>query len=377
MNNIKSVFIRKRNNNYNVYVEYLDSETGKIKQKSHGKYSSKKDAEKHLIEIKNSVNGNKFVISKDITFVERCQKYMDDDSKDFSPVTLSTRSVVLNSTIKPFFKDIQLQDITPSVLQAFANYVYKNHTKQSARVRLAFVKAVLNEAYRLREITDNPTHFIKTPKSLVADARIPDVYSKEEVKEVIDKLEGSIIEIPILLMLTLGLRCGEACGLRWEDVDFENNLISINKTLTYVNKTGFIYKDPKTKGSIRTISAPAELMLKLKKLKVKYNKLKLENILEGKSQNLVCLNSILNPYSEPTLLKAWYKFLENNNIKRITLHDLRHTHATLLILAGTDMKTVSDRLGHTDIKITMNRYSHVLEEMDRKASDNISNIMFK
>nr|WP_158012496.1 site-specific integrase [Paeniclostridium sordellii] len=86
---------------------------------------------------------------------------------------------------------------------------------------------------------------------------------------------------------------------------------------------------------------------------------------------------MLNPYSEPTLLKAWYKFLENNNIKRITLHDLRHTHATLLILAGTDMKTVSDRLGHTDIKITMNRYSHVLEEMDRKASDNISNIMFK
>lgn len=377
MNDIKSVFIRKRNNNFNVYVEYVDSETGKLKQKSQGKYCNKKDAEKHLIEIKNSINNNKFVITKDITFVERCIAYMNDDAKDFSPVTLSTRNVVLTASIKPFFKDMKLTDVTPSVLQSFANYIYKNHTQQSAKVRLAFVKAVLNEAYRLREINDNPTHFIKTPKSSVKDVRIPDVYSKEEVKKVIDKLEGSTIEIPILLMLTLGLRCGEVCGLRWEDIDFENNIISINKTLTYVNKKGFIYKDPKTKGSIRSLSAPIELMTKLKKLKIQHNKLRLENIIETKFGNLVCLNSILNPYSEPTLLKSWYRFLEKNNIKKITLHDLRHTHATLLILAGTDVKTVSDRLGHTDIKMTLNTYSHVLKEMDRKASDNISNLMFK
>lgn len=377
MNNIKSVFIRKRNNNYNVYVEYLDSDTGKIKQKSHGKYSSKKDAEKHLIEIKNSVNKNKFIISKDITLVERCNLYINDDSKNLSPSTFRVRNVILNSSIKPFFKDLKLTDITPSILQSFVNHIYKNHTQQSARVRVAFVKAVLNEAHRLQEINDNPNNFIKTPKSSVADVRIPDVYSKEEVKEVINKLEGSIIEIPILLMLTLGLRCGEACGLRWDDIDFENNIISINKTLIYVNKKGLIYKEPKTKESIRTLSAPIELISKLKKAKIKYNKLKLENVLESEFENLVCLNSVLTPYYEHTLLKSWYKFLEKNNIKKITLHDLRHTHATLLILAGTDMKTVSDRLGHTDIKITMNRYSHVLEEMDRKASDNISNIMFK
>ena len=129
MNDIKSVFIRKRNNNFNVYVEYVDSETGKLKQKSQGKYCNKKDAEKHLIEIKNSINNNKFVITKDITFVERCIAYMNDDAKDFSPVTLSTRNVVLTASIKPFFKDMKLTDVTPSVLQSFANYIYKNHTK--------------------------------------------------------------------------------------------------------------------------------------------------------------------------------------------------------------------------------------------------------
>lgn len=373
---VKTAFIRKRNNNYNVYIEYID-ENGKAKQKSQGKHLTKKDAEKQLIEIKNDLNNSKFIITKDITLVDRCKMYMSDSSKNFSPSTLHVRNGVLKNNIEPFFKDIKLTDVTPSVLQAFANYIYKNHTNQSSKTRLAFVIAVLNEAYRLREIRSNPTMFIKKPKSSVEDVRIPKVYSKEEVRNVIDKLEGVSIEIPILLMLTLGLRCGEACGLRWEDVDFENNTISIKKTLAYVNKAGFVYKEPKTKGSIRTISAPVELMLKLKKLKVIYNKLKLENVIDHNLGNLVCLNTKLLPYSQQLLIQNWYKFLDNNNIRRIRLHDLRHTHATMLILAGTDMKTVSDRLGHTDIKITLNVYSHVLEEMDRKASDNISNVMFK
>ncbi|WP_170827928.1 tyrosine-type recombinase/integrase, partial [Romboutsia lituseburensis] len=68
--------------------------------------------------------------------------------------------------------------------------------------------------------------------------------------------------------------------------------------------------------------------------------------------------------------------LKANNLKQIRLHDLRHTNATLMLLSGTNMKTVSSRLGHTDIKISMNTYSHVLEEMDKDASNNLSQILF-
>ena len=78
--------------------------------------------------------------------------------------------------------------------------------------------------------------------------------------------------------------------------------------------------------------------------------------------------------------RLWENFKDlcvNHNLRRIRLHDLRHTHATMLVLSGTDFKTISNRLGHGDIKITLNRYSHVLEEMDKKASNNISKILFK
>jgi len=104
---IKSTFIRKRGNNYNVYIEYIDKE-GKIKQRSEAKYTNKKDAEKHLIEIKNSINNNKFVITNNITFVERYKQYIFDESKKLSPATLKFWKSFLKNSIEPFFKDIKL-----------------------------------------------------------------------------------------------------------------------------------------------------------------------------------------------------------------------------------------------------------------------------
>ena len=370
--NIKSAFIRKRNENYNVYIEYTD-DTGKTKQKSEGKYKTRKEAEKHLIDLKSSINNNRFIISKDITFVDRFKYYMYDPVKNLAPYTVRRMESMLRVNIEPFFNDLKLKDVTPVILQSFLNNIFSKYTQAGARPKAASIKAVLNEAYRLKEIPENPCDFVKNPQSL-RKGIVTDPFDSEETRLVVKKLNGTNIEMPILLMLTMGLRVGEACGLRWEDIDFKNNTISINQGLIYTKSTGVAFKEPKTKGSIRTLSAPPELMSKLKKLKTKHNEYKLLNILE--SDNLVCLNIHLKPYIPSVLARTWSRWCIRENIRHISLHDLRHTHATILVLSGTDFKTISDRLGHTDIKITLNRYSHVLKEMDKKASDNISNMMF-
>lgn len=375
MNSIKSAFIRKRNNNYNVYVEYVDSETGQLKQKSHGKYPNKKGADKHLIEIKNSINNKKFIISKDITFVDRYKQYLYDTSKKLSLTTIDRRESVLRVNIEPFFKDLKLEDVTPAILQSFINSMFDKYTKSAAEPIAAAVKAVLNEAYRLKEISENPCDFVKNPSSAKEGSSVKSPYDKDEVRNAIEKLNNTHIEIPILLMLTMGLRTGEALGLRWQDIDFKNNTISVNQVLVYTTKNGISFKAPKTKTSIRTISAPPELMEKLRKHKIKHNEYRLANILEY--EDIVCLNTNLTPFIPTVLRFAWNRFTAKYNIRYIRLHDLRHTHATMLVLSGCDFKTISNRLGHTDIKITLNRYSHVLKEMDVKASENISNIMFK
>ena len=372
--NIKSSFIRKRGKNYNVVIEYWNEESN-LKQKSLAKYENKKDAEKHLVDLKSSINNNKFIITKDITFVERYKKYIYDESKNFSPLTVARMEDILKINIKPFFMDMLLQDITPTILQAFINNIYLKYAKSTAMSKVASVKSVLNEAYRLREIQENPCNFVKAP-SLTKESSINKVkepFTREEVKDFINKLDGRFFEVHLLLMLLGGLRSEEVCGLKWDDINFDEGTISIKRALIY-SKSRFYFKSPKTKGSTRTISIPDILINKLKKLKIRHNELKLEGTLnlQGEFYDLVCLNSNLNPIHSQRLYQNFSDFCINYNIRRIRLYDLRHTHATLLVLAGTDFKTISHRLGHEDIKITLNRYSHVLKEMDYKASDDLS-----
>lgn len=371
LDNIKSTFIRKRNNNYNVIVEYYD-EAGKIKQKSVAKYGLKKKAERHLIELKAEIQNQKYMFSNDITVTDRCYRYINENKRDWSPYTVKNRLSWVKLNVAPFFKDTKMENLTIHQIQRYLNYLYENFTVESAKTRFGFFRSVVKECYRMKEIKENLCDFVKSPKKEASS--IADVYTREEILQLFKLLEDKHFELPILLIVLLGLRKGEAYGLTWDDIDFDNNTVKIEQISIYLDGS-LIFKSPKTTDSKRLLSAPIELMNKLKKEKLKQNELKLQGVLENK-YNLVCLNKELKPYKNDDLNRYYRKFCKENNFRQLRIHDLRHTNATLLLLSGTDMKTVSGRLGHTDIKITMNKYSHVLEEMDRKASENLSNILF-
>jgi len=371
LDNIKSTFIRKRNNNYNVIVEYYD-EAGKIKQKSIAKYGLKKKAERHLIELKAEIQNEKYMFSNDITVTDRCYRYINENKRDWSPYTVKNRLSWVKLNVAPFFKDTKMENLTIHQIQRYLNYLYENFTVESAKTRFGFFRSVVKECYRMKEIKENLCDFVKSPKKEASS--IADVYTREEILQLFKLLEDKHFELPILLIVLLGLRKGEAYGLTWDDIDFDNNTVKIEQISIYLDGS-LIFKSPKTTDSKRLLSVPIELMDKLKKEKLKQNELKLQGVLENK-YNLVCLNKELKPYKNDDLNRYYRKFCKENNFRQLRIHDLRHTNATLLLLSGTDMKTVSGRLGHTDIKITMNKYSHVLEEMDRKASENLSNILF-
>ena len=371
LDNIKSTFIRKRNNNYNVIVEYYD-EAGKIKQKSIAKYGLKKKAERHLIELKAEIQNEKYMFSNDITVTDRCYRYINENKRDWSPYTIKNRLSWVKLNVAPFFKDTKMENLTIHQIQRYLNYLYENFTVESAKTRFGFFRSVVKECYRMKEIKENLCDFVKSPKKEASS--IADVYTREEILQLFKLLEDKHFELPILLIVLLGLRKGETYGLTWDDIDFDNNTVKIEQISIYLDGS-LIFKSPKTTDSKRLLSAPIELMNKLKKEKLKQNELKLQGVLENK-YNLVCLNKELKPYKNDDLNRYYRKFCKENNFRQLRIHDLRHTNATLLLLSGTDMKTVSGRLGHTDIKITMNKYSHVLEEMDRKASENLSNILF-
>lgn len=374
--NIKTVFVRKRGNKFCVMIEYLDSDSGKYKQKTYESFTNKKEAEKALVDLKYSINNNKFSRPSEITLVDRCRLYIDGIKKNASPNTIVNYNNCIKNHIMPFFNNMKLSDINPTLLQSYINKEYDNYSENTANLNTVFLKIVLRECYRLRELPENICDFVKTPTIIEEKVNEINPYNKDEVKILIEKIKDNYLEIPILLMLTLGLRKTEATGLTWNCIDFENRKIKVDKILYYGNKDGYILKKPKTKSSNRTLTAPKDLIDKLKSEKIKQNELKLKGILDNKL-NLVCLNTRLKPICPRTVNNSFDNFCKSNDIRRIKIHDLRHTNATLLVSSGTDFKTISERLGHADIGITLNKYSHVLEDMDKNASENIGNILFK
>ena len=370
MIDVKSVFIRKRNNNYNVIVEYYNEEY-KIKQKSVGRYTSKREAEKHLVQLKNDINNNKFSAPKDITVAERFKMHIESNREEWSPNTTKNYEVCLEQNVEPFFRRTKLQELTALQLQQYISFLYKKYSYSGMKLRYSFIATVLKECYRLREIQENPCNFIKLPtnKEIITTGSS---YTKEEVKEILCKVDNEL-ELPITMAFLTGMRRGEIIGLRWRDVDLASKTISVNQTAIYVN-SALLYKQPKTKASIRTIHIQDELVKLLRNEKSRQNRLKIQGLLDNE-YNLVCLNRYNDPWIPQTLAHCYKVFCEANNIRQLRLHDIRHTHATLLLLAGVDFKTISNRLGHTSVQITIDRYSHVLEEMDKTAVVNLSNLL--
>jgi integrase len=177
---------------------------------------------------------------------------------------------------------------------------------------------------------------------------------------------------------------GELVALRWSDVDFENNSISITKT-TVRTKEGQIDKPPKSKKSIRTVPLPEAVMRLLKKHKLEQQtwRLELGSYWQGEKdghlftiENGKQINHDTPSHTFKRLIRTYNK-TATNPLPDITLHGIRHTFATLALVNGVDVKTVSSTLGHSDATMTLNIYAHALEESKRKAADVMGAILKK
>lgn len=168
-------------------------------------------------------------------------------------------------------------------------------------------------------------------------------------------------DIGLLICMYTGMRIGEICALTWKDIDLENNLIYINRTMERIyvgNKKTIIYiGDPKSKSSIRAIPIVNKLAKLLAKLKSEYH---FEN-------NVFLLSGSNKKFIEPRNYQYWFKRrLEKLKIQSYKFHILRHTFATNCIEVGMDAKTLSEILGHSSVEITLNKYVHSSYKIKKK-----------
>lgn len=313
-----------------------------------------------------------------ITFKDFCPKYLELKKTVLSPNSYAFYETIINTELIPKFGKMKLREIKTYHIQEFIQYLTteKKHrngetggiSPSTVRRYATVLRSILSLAYQL-EYTDNDAGASKRiifPKIETCEV---EVYTEDEVRVIFSALDAEPINIRALVELAIftGMRRGEIVGLKWADIDFENQCLSIKRSI-YKPKDGkALEKEPKSKSSIRTISLPEHLIKTLLEYKLHQDR---HISFMGEAWNKLDYvfteedGLVMNPQT-PT--RQFSNFLKRHNIRHLKFHGLRHTSATMLLANGCDIKTVSSRLGHADLETT-GIYLHALESTDRKAA---------
>lgn len=298
---------------------------------------------------------------KKITLSEYAENFLDSRKNTVKKSTYHTYVWNLDKHILPTLGDVELCKIDNSCLQRFADEKLKKFSKKSVHEFVGLVKNILNEAC-LNEIIEPKKFMIKYPKTENSNY---ETLSEKDFKKFEEYLlsQKNPHAIGELLILETGMRIGEMCGLKWEDVNFENKTIKIKRTIQRIyepqRKASEInVGSTKTSAGERTVPITQKISEYLKTLK--------------KDGNIYIATGKETP-TEPRTHRQYHKrLMEKIDIEYITPHGLRHTFATRAIQNGVDPKTVSAILGHSNSNITLNIYTSVTEDMLRNGIEKMN-----
>ena len=280
----------------------------------------------------------------------------------------------INNYLIPALGDIYLQSLRTEHVQKLINdMMARDLSPKNIRDTYNNINAAMKKAVVLRMIPFNPCEGVALPKLKRYKAK---VYDLEMIHKLLSVAENTDMYLPILLCVTAGLRRGELLALRWDNIDFANSILQVRSNMVRGEKD-FIIKAPKTESGIRDIHLGQEVMEVLKKERSKY-----VSDMFSKETNFQNLNFVIrqkdgSPIRPDSMSQKWRRFLEDNRLPSIRFHDLRHSNATALIQAGVNPRVVQQRLGHSDVNITLNTYTHVLPDMDVEAAAKLDSIILK
>ncbi|WP_102274049.1 site-specific integrase [Cytobacillus massiliigabonensis] len=248
-------------------------------------------------------------------------------------------------------------------------------TKQDIYLAL---RNIFERAVEWKIIKDNPVNTVKKPR--INEDQEVNVYDEDEISALFIAAENEPFHWRMFLTLVLaaGLRRSEALGLEWPMVNFDKGTIDIKQAITKGRK-GPVIKGPKSKKSKRLISLPSSVINEFESyhLHWKKEKMKMRDMWVEEKYKWVFCNEDGTHFYPDTPTTWWTRFTKRVGVRYIKLHDLRHTSATLLINQGVHAKIISERLGHSDIRVTMNTYGHVLRKADQEAANKLDDLFTK
>lgn len=293
-------------------------------------------------------------------------KWVENWIEKQKQIKLTTKTMYyshLRNHIEGTIGKIKLKNIDENIVQKFVNDLSTKYSPRTVHAIFSMLRSALNEAKRRKYISD-VCSFVRLPKVRKKSIR---VLTKDEQKrlENVISTSNNRYDIGILICLYTGIRIGELCALRWENIDLRNTTITIDKTVQRVrnansnSKTKINFDSPKSQSSSRTIPIPSFLGQKLMKYKRDKGYILRDNGKFTDTRNIS---------------RRFKQLLQQADIDEVNFHILRHTFSTRALELGFDAKTLSEILGHSSVTTTLNLYAHVLPEHKKKEMEKLNDL---
>jgi integrase len=367
--------VKRGKDSYSIKVSAGKDATGKYKYQWTTVKGTKKEAEKRLGEILHQLDTGTFMKPGKTTVADFLGKWLTDYAKpSLSPRGLERYGGIIRQHLIPAFGNMPLTQLKSEHLHK--HYTAKLNDGLSARtVRYhhAVIHKALQTALKWGLVNRNVADGVDLPPIRRTQMQ---TWDDDEITRFLETAKESPYYALFYTALFTGMRRSELLGLAWQDVDFLYCQVSVTRSLHQLKDGSYVFTQPKSIKSRRTIALSPSAILLLKEHKEKQE---LERITLGKPlahDDLVFSTLEGKPLRPNTITRAWVTFAARAGVKVIRLHDARHTHASIMLKQGVHPKIVQERLGHSSIEMTLDIYSHVmpgLQEAAAKRFDDLFN----
>ena len=349
------VYRDEKNNTWKVYYRYTDW-TGERKQSQKRGFQTKREAQAWEREQLNKLGAD-----LDMTFQNFVERYKEDRRNRIKDSTWESKDHIIRTKLLPYFGKLKMSSITPQQIIRWQNELINYRDKNGKPYSPVYLKtiqnqlsAIFNHAVRYYNLKENPC--VKAGSMGKKKSREMLFWTKDEYLKFIDAMMDKPLSFYAFEMLYwCGIREGELLALTPADFDFDKRTVTISKTFQHTGGKDIV-TPPKTEKSNRTITMPLFLADEIQEyLKMQYD---------------IGLDDRLFPITKSYLYREMQRGCKDTGVKRIRIHDLRHSHISLLIDQGFSAVAIADRVGHESIDITYN-YAHLFPSKQTEMADKL------
>ena len=375
---------RKGNRYYAVVYEGSDPATGRERHRWYAAGETRKGAEKLLGELVKRVHDGDYRAPERITLGDYLlERWLPTKRAQLRPSTFASYRSNVELHINPRIGSIPLQRLQPEDLDTFYAQLLTDGRRngdggglapKTVRIIHGIIRKALADAQRKGTVTRNVADLADPPKVGLSGSKEMTVWSAEELRGFLAGIEHSDWYVPIDLAANTGMRRGEVLGLPWRHVDLDAARLVVSQQVLSVEYRASV-ADVKTTNSRRTIDLDPRTVAVLRSWRRQQLEQKLATGRRGDDE-FVFTRLDGGPIHPDLFSQSWERMVRASNHRRLRLHDLRHTHASILLKAGVPVKVVSERLGHSSPAFTMTVYQHVLPGMQADAAVAFSAAVF-